>query len=81
MFSPVSSRVNFPDLERGVLAFWKERDIFRRSVDDHAGRPRYVFYEGPPTANNSPGIHHVLARVFRDIIPRYWTMTGYYVPR
>jgi len=81
MFHPVSSKVNFPQLEEKVLSLWKNRDVFKRSVDSRRGGPRFVLYEGPPTANGSPGIHHVLARVFKDIIPRYKVMKGYYAPR
>jgi isoleucyl-tRNA synthetase len=81
MFEPVSSRVSFPELEARVLAFWKQHDIFRRSVEERPAEKLYVFYEGPPTANGRPGIHHVLARVFKDAFPRYWTMKGYRVPR
>ena len=81
MFKAVSSRVSFPKMEEGILRFWKENDIFRKSVTTRADGPVFVFYEGPPTANGSPGIHHVLARVFKDLIPRHRTMRGYYVPR
>jgi len=81
MFHPVSSKVNFPQLEEKVLSLWKNRDVFKRSVDSRRGGPHFVLYEGPPTANGSPGIHHVLARVFKDIIPRYKVMKGYYAPR
>jgi len=81
MFKPVDSRVNFPSLEERVLRFWKEQDVFKKSLQIREGRPTFVLYEGPPTANGSPGIHHVLARVFKDIIPRYKTMKGYYCPR
>ncbi|MBI2955245.1 MAG: isoleucine--tRNA ligase [Chloroflexi bacterium] len=81
MFKPVSSKVSLPEMEREVLQFWKENDIFHKSLEARAGQPVFVFYEGPPTANGSPGIHHVLARVFKDLIPRYRTMKGYYVPR
>ena len=77
MFKPVSSRVNFPEMERGVLQFWKDRDIFHRTETEREGKPLFMLYEGPPTANGNPGIHHVLARVFKDIIPRYKTMKGY----
>ena len=76
MFKKVNSRVSFPQLEKEVLRLWKERDIFRKSGEAE-GRPLFAFYEGPPTANGSPGIHHVLARVFKDIICRYKTMKGY----
>src|SRR5437879_79721 len=74
MFEPVSSRVSFPELEAGVLQLWKDKDIFRRSVDERPAHRVYSFFEGPPTANGRPGIHHVLARVFKDAFPRFWTM-------
>ncbi len=77
MFKPVSSKVNFPEMEKGVLRFWKDRDIFHRTETEREGKPLFMLYEGPPTANGNPGIHHVLARVFKDIIPRYKTMKGY----
>jgi isoleucyl-tRNA synthetase len=81
MFKPVDPRVSFPDLETSILEFWREREIFRRSVDERPEDRVFVFYEGPPTANARPGIHHVLSRVFKDLIPRYKTMQGYRVPR
>jgi len=81
MFKPVPSKVNFPQLEEEILKFWKERRIFERSVEERRDRPLFVFYEGPPTANASPGVHHVLSRVFKDVIPRYKTMKGYCAPR
>jgi isoleucyl-tRNA synthetase len=81
MFKPVSSRVEFPKLEEGVLAFWKDNTIFEKSVEARKGKKRFVFYEGPPFANGNPGIHHVLARVIKDVIVRYRTMKGYYIPR
>jgi len=86
MFSSVDPKVSFPKLEATVLAFWQQNAIFHRSVEREpkAGLPNdglFVFYEGPPTANARPGIHHVLARVFKDLIPRYKTMQGYRVPR
>jgi isoleucyl-tRNA synthetase len=81
MFQPVSSRVNFPQLEERILKLWQEKKIFQRSVSARRGAPRFVLYEGPPTANGSPGIHHVLSRVFKDVIPRYKAMKGYYTPR
>ena len=80
-FQPVASRVSFPDLETDVLAFWRDRDVFRRSVSERPADRVFNFYEGPPTANGNPGIHHVLARVFKDLVPRYRTMQGYRVPR
>ena len=75
-FDVVSSRVNFPDLDAEVLDYWKQRDVFRRSSDERPDAPLFMMYEGPPTANGSPGIHHVLARVFKDVISRYRTMKG-----
>ena len=81
MFEPVNSRVNFPQNEEKQLAFWKQNQIFEKSVKNREGRPRFVLYEGPPTANGNPGIHHVLARAYKDIITRYKVMKGYYAPR
>src|SRR5579884_3793190 len=78
---PVDPRASFPVLEEQVLARWRERDVFAQSVERRRGGPKWGFYEGPPTANGSPGSHHVLARVFKDIFPRYRTMCGYYVER
>ena len=80
MFQPVSSQVRFPQLEEGVLRFWKEHRIFEKTLD-RPDAPLYSFYEGPPYANASPGIHHALARAFKDIILRFWSMRGYRVPR
>ena len=76
MFEPVSSRANFPEMEKKVLQFWKDADIFHRS-EEGDDKPLFMLFEGPPTANGSPGIHHVLARVYKDIICRYKTMKGY----
>ncbi len=81
MFQPVKSQMNLPQVEEAVLDWWQSQHIFERSVDSRLGGPRFVFYEGPPTANGSPGIHHVLARIFKDIIPRHRAMKGYYTPR
>ena len=81
MFSPVSSRVSFPELDSRVLEHWKERDVFRRAGTEREGAPRFMLYDGPPTANGSPGIHHVLARIFKDVMCRYKTMKGYQVLR
>ncbi|MEJ5201107.1 MAG: isoleucine--tRNA ligase [Anaerolineales bacterium] len=81
MFRPVSSKLNITALEEGVLNFWKKHDIFHKSMDERLGGPKYVFYEGPPTANGKPGVHHVLARAFKDVFPRYKTMRGYHCIR
>lgn len=81
MFRSVSSKLNMTLMEEGVLRIWKLYDIFHKSSEQRVGNKEYVFYEGPPTANGKPGIHHVLARVFKDIFPRYRTMCGYHVIR
>jgi len=81
MFRPVDSKVNFPQLEKTILSFWKQHQIFEKSLETRRGATQFTLYEGPPTANGSPGIHHVLSRVFKDVIPRHRTMKGYYVPR
>ncbi len=80
-FRPVDPRQPFPELEEQVLARWRERDVFHRSLANREGAEVWSFYEGPPTANGRPGSHHVLARVFKDVYPRYRTMRGYRVPR
>ena len=80
-FSEVSSRYDGPALEADILEFWDRESIFEKSLERSRGRPRFSFNEGPPTANGRPGIHHVLARTFKDIYPRYKTMRGYHAPR
>jgi isoleucyl-tRNA synthetase len=77
----VDPRQELPALELEVLERWRERDVFARSLQERASAPRWVFYEGPPTANGPPGSHHVLSRVFKDIYPRFKTMCGYRVER
>ncbi|HLU05744.1 MAG TPA: isoleucine--tRNA ligase [Woeseiaceae bacterium] len=80
-FREVSGRYNGPALEQEVLSFWREHGVFEQTLNASRGKPRFSFNEGPPTANGKPGIHHVLARTFKDAFPRYKTMRGYYVPR
>ena len=80
-FEPVDPKVSFPELEGRILAFWREADVFRRSLAQREGAPRWIFYEGPPTANGRPGVHHVESRTFKDIYPRFKTMTGHLVPQ
>ena len=81
MFDSVNQNVNFPELEEKIIRFWEENKIFRASLDKPAPKGNYIFYEGPPTANGRPGIHHVSARAFKDLYPRYKTMRGYHVQR
>ncbi|TSC69526.1 MAG: isoleucyl-tRNA synthetase [Parcubacteria group bacterium Gr01-1014_66] len=70
-----------PELEEEILHFWEEHRIFEQSLEKNKRKPVFVFYEGPPTANGAPGIHHLGARAFKDLIPRYKTMRGFFVPR
>jgi len=81
MFHPVNSKVNFPQLEENILGLWKEKRAFERSVEARRGSPRFVLYDGPPTTNGHPALHHVLTSAFKDVIPRYKSMKGYYTPR
>lgn len=81
MFKEVPTKVDFPQMEEHILRFWQENNIFEKSLEIRKDAPHYVFYEGPPTANGKPGTHHVLARIFKDLFPRYETMRGYYVLR
>ena len=80
-FKEVTGRYNGPALEAEVLDFWREKKIFAETLKQSEGRPLFTFNDGPPTANGKPGIHHVLARAFKDAFPRYKTMRGYHVPR
>ncbi len=81
VFRAVDPQPSFPQLELEVLQRWRDRDVFAESLRRREGAEQWVFYEGPPTANGPPGSHHVLARVFKDIYPRYKTMRGYRVER
>jgi isoleucyl-tRNA synthetase len=81
MYRPVPAQVDLPALEHEVLEMWEREGVFAASVTQSQGRPPWVFYEGPPTANGTPGTHHVEARVFKDVFPRYRTMKGFHVPR
>ncbi len=74
-------KFNLPKIEKKILDFWKKKKIFQKSLEKTKNNTRFVFYEGPPTANGKPGIHHLLARAFKDIICRYKTMKGFYVER
>src|SRR5205807_3519152 len=81
VFEDVSPRMRPPDLEREVMELWREEGTFQKSLALREGCPRWIFYEGPPTANGKPGTHHILARAFKDLFPRYRTMKGFYVER
>jgi isoleucyl-tRNA synthetase len=81
MFEPVPAKPDFGKQEEEILKFWTDNKIFRRSTESRKAGEHFVFFEGPPTANGRPGVHHVLARVFKDLFPRYRTMRGYCVQR
>ena len=81
MYKKVDTDMNFVDREKETVKFWKDHDIFQKSIDARKGCPTYMFYDGPPTANGKPHIGHVLTRVIKDMIPRYHTMKGEMVPR
>src|SRR6266536_995527 len=80
-FPEVAPTLDLPDLDRKVLDLWRERKVFERSLDQRVDAKPFVFYEGPPTANGAPGVHHVEARVVKDLFPRFKTMRGYRVER
>ena len=81
MYKKVSTNLNFVEREKEVGKFWKDNDIFKKSMENRKEGETYTFYDGPPTANGKPHIGHVLTRVIKDMIPRYRTMKGYMVPR
>ncbi|GAP40142.1 isoleucine--tRNA ligase [Flexilinea flocculi] len=81
MFKPVSAKLNVNEMEEGILKYWKEKDIFQKSTDNRAGKKEFIFFEGPPTANGKPGVHHVLSRSFKDVVLRYRTMQGCHISR
>ena len=78
---PEYKGLNLPNLADEMLKFWEDHDIFNKSITSREGKPPYVFFEGPPSANGLPGVHHVLARAIKDIFPRYKTMKGFQVNR
>ncbi len=81
MFKEYQKGLRLPELEKEILSFWEENGIFEKSVQQSKHCERFVFYEGPPTANGKPGIHHVISRTIKDLVCRYYTMLGYHVPR
>ena len=80
-YRAISPHVDLPAMEHGILEFWRENSIFHKSLSSREGAPAWTFYEGPPTANGAPGTHHIEARVFKDVFPRYHTMKGKHVLR
>jgi isoleucyl-tRNA synthetase len=81
VFRPISAEFDFVALEEAELQRWSQHDVFARSMKQREGAPAWVFYEGPPTANGKPGLHHVWARIYKDLFCRYQTMQGHYVAR
>lgn len=81
MFKELTDKIHYSDQELEILRFWKENHIFEKSISSREGKPGFTFYEGPPTANGRPGIHHVMSRTLKDLICRYKTMRGYQVHR
>ena len=81
LYPALSRPFHNAESEQLISAFWKEHDTFKCSIAQREGAPDWVFYEGPPTANGKPGVHHVMARLCKDIICRYKTMTGHRVVR
>ncbi|MGZ4544521.1 MAG: isoleucine--tRNA ligase [Blastococcus sp.] len=80
-FAALPPQVDLPELEQDILRRWEDGKVFARSMEATADRPQWVFYEGPPTANGRPGTHHIEARAFKDVFPRFKTMQGWHVPR
>jgi isoleucyl-tRNA synthetase len=81
VYREVPNRINLPEMEREVIGMWESEQIFHKSLNQRDQNKSWIFYEGPPTANGKPGAHHVEARVFKDVFPRFKAMQGYYVPR
>jgi len=81
MFKQLSDKLSLPALEDEILGYWKKNDLFKKSIEARKNAPDYTFYEGPPTANGKPGIHHVFARTIKDLVCRYQTMRGFQVHR
>ncbi|MDD5627060.1 MAG: isoleucine--tRNA ligase [Patescibacteria group bacterium] len=81
LFKKAPPKPNFPEMERKILEYWEKNKIFEKSLKKPLSKGDFVFYEGPPTANGKPGVHHVEARAFKDLFPRYKTMQGYRVER
>lgn len=80
-YPQLSPQIDLPAIERDVLAFWERSEIFHKSLQARSSGLPWTFYEGPPTANGMPGTHHIEARVFKDVFPRFHTMKGRYVRR
>ncbi|MER3523233.1 MAG: isoleucine--tRNA ligase [Ignavibacteria bacterium] len=80
-FKELTEKIPYPQIDQEILSFWKEQRIFEKSITTREGKPGFTFYEGPPTANGKPGIHHVMSRTLKDLVCRYKTMRGFQVHR
>src|SRR5690242_11490659 len=78
---PEYKTLNLPEIDQKILKFWKENKIFEKSISSREGKKSFIFYEGPPSANGRPGIHHVLSRTIKDLFCRYKTLQGFQVKR
>ncbi|HPN84080.1 MAG TPA: class I tRNA ligase family protein [Victivallales bacterium] len=78
---PEYKAVNYAEVADEILKFWNDNQIFQKSIDTKSGKPTFTFFEGPPSANGTPGIHHVMARAIKDIFCRYKTLKGFQVNR
>ncbi len=74
-------QVDYSGIGESILSYWKQHDIFKKSIENRAGQETFTFFEGPPSANGTPGIHHVMARTLKDIFCRYKTLKGFQVKR
>ena len=81
MYKTIDPKESPKHLEERVRAYWREHSLAQKSIDQREGAPQFVFYEGPPTANGKPGIHHMLSRTLKDLVCRYQTMNGFQVKR
>ena len=81
MFKPFPEKYSYSEIEKEILAFWEKNDIFEKSISERKSEKRFTFYEGPPSVNGRPGIHHVMARTLKDVVCRYKTVTGHEVQR
>src|SRR3989304_4781293 len=81
MFKELNDKISYSELEDSILRFWEAEKVFEKSISSRGGRPSFTFYEGPPTANGRPGIHHVMSRTIKDVICRYKAMQGFLVNR
>ena len=81
MYKPINIKEKLSDMDNRISEYWDKKSIMEKSVSNREDKPQFIFYEGPPTANGKPGIHHVMARTLKDTVCRYKTMQGYKVKR